>query len=419
MSVVESPQIKLNSFAASHLGSSLVKLMTFRLAAIVAGELYAPGDFRYTNVESAIALDFALLRTQLGSYPSVTEDPDALLKSILRETLLSGITEHGLEISAAPNLALAGELANRYFFDNRWMERLRPDLIHVITGQYSSARPILSPSDLQSGLVLILAYDLRTLQWSISNLFGGNHDLTELVEERAQMNALFQYRYGCVCLVDVGLTEVEPVQLKIKPHMLLVKRMLDLVLTPILCILISPLLLALMLILLFEDGPIFYSQHRIGRNGRIFSCLKFRTMVPNAEVLLAELIASDPAAHLEWETHVKLRNDPRTTKLGRFLRRTSLDELPQLLNVLKGDMSLVGPRPMALHERERWGGFYRPYTSIQPGVTGPWQVYHRNESDYESRFHSLEYYLSNWSVLRDMKYLILTLRVPFSGRGAY
>ncbi len=398
---------------------TLVQLMTSRLANIVTGELYAPGDFMYTNVERALALDFALLRMQLKDvFPSVA-GLNAQLNRILEEMLASGIREHGLELSVEHILAVASELADRYFYDVHWMERLRPDFISVITGQHCFPPSSKFQADLQGGLVLILAYDLRTLHWSISNLFGGNYDLSELVEERAQMNALFQYRYGCVSLTDVGLAQVGEARIKLNPYMLPVKRIIDIVLTLTLCLMISPLLIVLIVILAFEDGPIFYSQRRIGRNGRIFHCQKFRTMVPNAEVLLAELIASDPEVHAEWQQYEKLHNDPRTTKLGRFLRKTSLDELPQLLNVLKGDMSLVGPRPMALHERERWGDIYRSYTLLQPGVTGPWQVYHRTDSDYESRIDSLKFYISNWSVLGDMKYLLLTLSVPFSRKGAY
>jgi len=403
----------------SNLYITLVELMASRMGGIVTGELYAPGDFMYTNAERALALDFALLRLQLKESPFDVTGLSLQFNRILEETLAAGIREHGSKLSVENILAVSAEFGDRYFYDDHWMERLLPDLISIITGQPCFSASSKRQSDLRSGLILLLAYDLQMLHWSLINLFEESHDMVEIAEERAQMNALFQYRYGCVSLADVGLASVDEAPIKIKPFMLPVKRIFDIVVTLTLCLVISPLLLFLMLVLAFSDAPIFYSQRRIGRNGRIFRCQKFSTMVPNAEKLLAELIASDPEVHAEWQQYEKLRNDPRITKLGRFLRQTSLDELPQLFNVLKGDMSLVGPRPMAVHERERWGGLYRSYTAVRPGVTGPWQILHRTDSDYQSRMNSLEHYLHHWSVLADVKYLLMTLFVPFSGRGAY
>lgn len=398
---------------------ALIQLMTSRLASIVSGELYAPGDFRYTDVESALALDFALLRMKLLSEYSTSIPTEMRLEGILEATLDSGIREHGLQLSAQRVLALAVELGDMYFLDSHWLWRLRPDLITVITARTCFAPINKAQADLRAGLALILAYDLEILHLALEDIFGASHDLAGMVEERAQMNALFHYRYGCVSLADAGLEEAEEERLPVKFLMLPMKRVFDVVVTLALCLLISPLIILLVAILSFEDGPIFYSQKRIGRNGRIFGCHKFRTMVPNAELLLAELIASDPAAHAEWQMYEKLRNDPRTTPLGRFLRRSSLDEIPQLFNVLKGQMSLVGPRPMAVHERDRWGGLYRCYTAVPPGVTGPWQIFHRTDSDYGSRISSLRQYISEWSVISDIRYLFLTLKIPFLRRGAY
>jgi len=403
----------------SNLYITLVELMASRLSGIVAGEIYAPGDFMYTNKEQALALDFALLRMQLKQGPLGATGLSTQFDRILEETLAIGVQEHGPQLSAARVLSAVSELEDRYFYDGHWMEQLLPDFISIITGQQCFPPSNKFQSDLRSGLVLLLAYDLQTLHWMLDNLAGENHEMADIVEEHAQMNALFQYRYGCMSLTDAGLAPVEGETIKIKPYMLPVKWIFDILVTVPLCILISPLLIALIIILAFSEGPIFYSQHRVGRNGRIFNCHKFRTMVPNAEALLAKLIASDPEAHAEWHKDVKLRNDPRITKFGCFLRQTSLDELPQLFNVLKGDMSLVGPRPMLVPERDRWSGLYRAYTAVRPGVTGPWQVEHRNDGDYESRFRALEDYLAHWSVLGDANYLLKTLVVPFARRGAY
>jgi exopolysaccharide production protein ExoY len=410
---------------ASDTYAALFNLMASRVAGIVTSELYAPGDFMYTNAEHALALDFALLQMQLKARPSKTNGLSAQFDYLLEQTLASGMREHGVELSAANILAIVYDLEERYFYDEHWMQRLLPDFISVITGQHTSPPSNRFQSALRSDLVLLLTYDLQRLHWALVGLFGKSHEIAEMMVDRmrasnnAQIAALFQHRYGCVSLADIGIAPSEETVLKIKWYMLPVKRLFDLVVTLTLCLLLSPLLIVLVVILAFEDVPIFYSQQRIGRNGHIFHCQKFSTMVPNAEKLLAELLASNTEVNAEWQKYEKLRNDPRITKLGRLLRRTSLDELPQLFNVIRGDMSLVGPRPMAVHERERWGGLYRSYTALRPGVTGPWQTQHRTDSDYESRLRCLEEYVANWSLLGDIKYLMMTLLVPFSGRGAY
>jgi lipopolysaccharide/colanic/teichoic acid biosynthesis glycosyltransferase len=238
-----------------------------------------------------------------------------------------------------------------------------------------------------------------------------------------ELKLLFRYRYdyadGDMPVPNVAEAIADPKSAVRSSSMVASKLIFDIVVTVPLVLLLTPLFLIIMAILASGEGPIFYAQSRIGRNGRSFPCLKFTTMVPDAERLLGDLLASDPVVAAEWAEHVKLRNDPRITAIGRFLRRTSLDELPQLLNVLCGHMSLVGPRPIADYERERWAEHYDAYIAIRPGVTGPWQINHRNETEYSERFASLEHYLANWSMLGDCKYLLLTTTVPFSRHGAY
>jgi Undecaprenyl-phosphate galactose phosphotransferase WbaP len=182
---------------------------------------------------------------------------------------------------------------------------------------------------------------------------------------------------------------------------------------------ISPVMLAVMLLLAREGGSPFFGHERIGRGGRRFKCLKFRTMVPNADEVLKQVLKRDPALRAEWLRDHKLRNDPRVTALGRFLRRTSLDELPQLINVLKGEMSLVGPRPVVLAELPRYGHRVAAYLAVRPGLTGLWQVSGRSETTYRRRVAMDAYYVRHSSFVVDLYLLLRTAGIVLSGRGAY
>jgi len=181
---------------------------------------------------------------------------------------------------------------------------------------------------------------------------------------------------------------------------------------------ISPIFLLLTVLMAFENGPIFFGHYRVGRNGRMFRCLKFRTMVPDAERVLQELLARDPEARAEWNRDQKLLKDPRITKIGHFLRKTSLDELPQLVNVIVGDMALVGPRPVTAQELHRYGRARIHYLSVLPGITGLWQVSGRNNTSYEERVELDKHYVENSGVWFDMKILMRTAVVLVTGDGA-
>jgi exopolysaccharide production protein ExoY len=196
------------------------------------------------------------------------------------------------------------------------------------------------------------------------------------------------------------------------------KRLLDIVGALTLALILSPVLLVVGLALVCDRGPIIYSHSRTGRHGRSFGCLKFRTMVPNADQVLRDLLHRDPDLQLEWVRDQKLRNDPRVTALGRFLRRTSLDELPQLWNVLKGDMSLVGPRPIVPEEFGRYGRRLDSYLTAKPGVTGLWQVMGRSDACYRRRVALDSYYVRKRSLLMDVLILLRTVKVVLGGRGA-
>lgn len=190
----------------------------------------------------------------------------------------------------------------------------------------------------------------------------------------------------------------------------LAKRIFDFAGAACLLIFLSPAFLTIAAaIKIFDNGPIFYAHRRLGRQGHRFDCLKFRTMRVNAQHHLQFILASDPGAAEEWKNTQKLRNDPRVTKLGAFLRKSSLDELPQLFNVLRGEMSLTGPRPITEGELERYGRRRRYYLLVRPGITGLWQVSGRSSASYNSRVECDRRYLEGWSWLGDLRILVMTV----------
>ncbi len=207
--------------------------------------------------------------------------------------------------------------------------------------------------------------------------------------------------------------------LQISQEWCALKRVIDVVGSALLLVCLSPLLLVLSALVAISGRPIFFSQQRIGKGGRRFQCFKFRTMVPQAEDVLVQLLESDPVLNEEWMRTRKLKVDPRITRIGAFLRRTSLDELPQLLNVLKGDMSLVGPRPIVRYELDLYARAASWYLSARPGMTGLWQISGRSDVGYRRRIALDTYYVRNQSLLLDTVILFRTIRVVMRGSGAY
>ena len=197
------------------------------------------------------------------------------------------------------------------------------------------------------------------------------------------------------------------------------KRLIDVSVSGCAIVILLPLLLAIAGLIAMKNGPVLFRHKRVGRNGTTFWCLKFRTMVPDAEALLVQMLASDPAAKAEWSRDFKLRNDPRITPLGRFLRKTSLDELPQLLNVFLGDMSLVGPRPIVHSEVSRYGFAIMQYYSCRPGITGLWQVSGRNEMSYAGRLNLDVTYAKTVSAKTDFIIILRTFGAVLLRSGAY
>jgi exopolysaccharide production protein ExoY len=200
------------------------------------------------------------------------------------------------------------------------------------------------------------------------------------------------------------------------------KRIIDVAIAVAVTVACLPAFAAVYFCLLLDGKDILFRHPRVGRNGRIFLCLKFRTMRPDADAVLQRTLAANPAASAEWRSTRKLKNDPRVTPLGRFLRATSLDELPQLFNVIRGDMSLVGPRPIVSTELEE---FYRPlggasaYLSVRPGMTGPWQISGRSCSSYEARVALDIAYARSHSIIGDLAILLRTVPAVLRREGAF
>lgn len=254
--------------------------------------------------------------------------------------------------------------------------------------------------------LLLLVYRLQPYVDHITfvpDLFGvpvGSMELETLFNEKTVMlkirnnlarvqNRLFKWMFDCICSL-LGL------------------------------IVVMPLFLVISVFLYIDSpGPIIFAHKRVGCKGEMFPCYKFRTMVVNSQEVLSDYLETYSAAREEWERDFKLKDDPRVTKVGRFLRRTSLDELPQFFNVFKGEMSLVGPRPIVRAEIERYGEYINDYYLVRPGITGMWQVSGRNDIDYPERVQMDSWYVRNWSMWLDIILLIKTVKVVLARKGAY
>ncbi len=198
----------------------------------------------------------------------------------------------------------------------------------------------------------------------------------------------------------------------------IIKRLIDIIGSLALLVLFSPLFLVVAFMVSLDGGPVFYRHKRIGRDGKPFGCLKFRTMILGAEACLNEYLSYHPEQRREWEQDQKLAFDPRVTAIGNVLRRLSLDELPQLVNVLVGEMSLVGPRPVTEGELKHYGAAASAYLAVRPGLTGPWQVSGRNDVSYATRVAMDEAYVRNFSLWNDIVILLRTPGVVLSKKGA-
>ncbi len=204
------------------------------------------------------------------------------------------------------------------------------------------------------------------------------------------------------------------------PVNVIVKRLFDILIGFIIFIGVLPVLAVIAVaIKLDSPGPVGFSHRRVGHNGNYFNCYKFRSMVVNSREILQGLLIKDPALREEWEGEFKLKDDPRVTRVGRFLRETSLDELPQIFNVIKGDMSLVGPRPIIQEEIAKFDEYIKEYFMVLPGITGLWAVSGRSDIDYDERVQMETWYVRNWSLWMDISLLFRTIPVVLGKKGAY
>lgn len=218
--------------------------------------------------------------------------------------------------------------------------------------------------------------------------------------------------------IDGGLSAVERPMSPVLGG--ITKRGMDIVGASMGLILIAPLFLLVAALVKFSDGgSVLYGHCRIGRGGRLFNCLKFRTMVPNADEVLAAYLRSNPEAREEWHRDQKLKNDPRVTRVGAVLRKLSLDELPQIVNILRGDMSIVGPRPVVRDELEKYGPAVSHYLRTRPGLTGLWQINGRNDVSYDIRVQFDKHYVENWSAAWDVIIIVKTIPAVWLARGSY
>lgn len=269
----------------------------------------------------------------------------------------------------------------------------------------------------------------RKIPYAIVAMPGVSRDrLLQILEQYGQTFAhlliipdLFGFSSLWVEAKDMGgILGLEVRQQLLLPGPRLAKFLIDRLITLMGGLIVLPFIILIALLIRIDSpGPILYGQIRIGQNGESFKAWKFRSMVKNADRTLESYLDAHPELRQSWERDHKLRNDPRITRVGRFLRQTSLDELPQLWNILRGEMSLVGPRPIVDEEIQRYGEKFGLYTKVTPGLTGLWQVSGRNNLTYEERVSLDAYYVRNWSVWLDLYILIRTVWVVISGEGAY
>jgi Undecaprenyl-phosphate galactose phosphotransferase WbaP len=271
-----------------------------------------------------------------------------------------------------------------------------------------------SLTDVKTALIMIPDVPSKFMNMISSNQKGGFERLI-LMPNLEQISS-----FGVMSFDFGGVLGLEVRHNLLDLHQQALKRAMDISVVILGGLVIAPLLIILALLLFIETkGNILYGHTRIGKDGKKFSAWKFKTMVDNADQKLQQYLDANPEMRQEWETSHKLKNDPRVTRLGRILRRYSLDELPQLINVLKAEMSLVGPRPIVEDEVRHYGNLFDPYTWVQPGITGMWQISGRSDTAYTKRVHLDEYYVRNWSIWLDIYILARTVAVVLLRQGAY
>jgi len=263
--------------------------------------------------------------------------------------------------------------------------------------------------------VLIIVEDLNNLDSVVKN-YNDTFQWIILIKDKYE-------NYGLTFLKPLDFHDV--LGLQVRNYLLsrstqTLKRVVDITLSFLVLLILTPFLLLIAIIIKWEsNGDAFYRQHRLGKDGQVFNLLKFRTMHQNAEEIFKKEVTSNPDKMKEWDSHQKLRNDPRITRTGRFLRRFSLDEIPQLWNVLKGEMSLVGPRPIMVNQRKMYGETIKESSRVRPGITGLWQVSGRNHTTFARRAKLDLEYIQRWSIWLDIYIMLKTIKVVIWQHGAY
>jgi Undecaprenyl-phosphate galactose phosphotransferase WbaP len=297
--------------------------------------------------------------------------------------------------------------------DHPTSEKLAKDF--CILGGFDEAEKIINKFGVQT--VIITAPGLSSAKLV---------EMVNRIQLRVKNVAFVPDLLGTPCNLEVeSLFDEKIMLLKVKNnlaiwHNKLLKRLFDLIVSLCGLLFVIPLGIILGVVIYMDSpGPIIFAHPRIGKNGKEFFCYKFRSMVPDAQTVLQKYLSTHLDAKQEWERDFKIKKDPRITKIGAFLRKTSLDELPQLINVIKGEMSLVGPRPIVQAEVVKYGEYIHDFYLVSPGITGMWQVNGRSDTTYDERVQMDSWYVRNWSVWIDIMYLVKTCKVVFSGKGAY
>ncbi len=364
---------------------------------------------------------FAMVVCSCGSTIFLLPVLRALLRSSLSRIGLWGMPvvvmgEHKSVAKVIHSLRLHPEFGLRaaaVLTDDPVPKELSPFGLPVLGG-VAKANDVAKSERIRYGILALPPDGFEDLDTKLDQLAGAFDHLL-VVPDREQFSTIW------VTAQDVsGMLGLEVRQQLVLPRQRRVKSAIDLCLTLLLLIPLLPIIgIIALLIKLTSRGPVFYSAERLGQDSKPFRQWKFRTMYEDADDALERHLEEDPHLMEEWKRTFKLKTDPRVTWIGRILRRTSLDELPQLWNILRGDMSLVGPRPIVQQEAKCYGEAYDLFKRVKPGLSGLWQVSGRNDTSYEERVHLDCYYIRNWSPWLDVYILAQTVKAVITGAGAY
>jgi Undecaprenyl-phosphate galactose phosphotransferase WbaP len=439
---VLSKLIQIKSVASSwHAYLALVPLLLLFLLVFSAIGLYSgislgsPEELRRLTLSSVlVSLSLGVMTFSIrgtGSFFTIT-----MLKAIVLSVILVPLTRVSLRLKFAnvswwgyPTVIFGDQAQGEAIINNLMADRglgLKPVGFFSSDGIQSEVRgvPVVGEDELAE---LVLSLRGRAYAVVTDSFSSRKRLMAVLTCHRRYFSHILVVpafaEFSCLWVKPKnlgGMLGLEVCQQVFMPSRRFLKRFMDLILTVILGLVLAPLLLLIAIAIKIDSrGPVLYRQRRIGRGGREFLAWKFRSMLTDADRTLQQYLEENPVFMEEWVASRKLKNDPRTTRLGRLLRRTSLDELPQLWNVIRGEMSLVGPRPIVQEEISRYGADYETYTWVMGGLTGLWQVSGRSETSYRKRIAYDRFYVHNWSVWLDICILFRTVSTVLSRVGAF